>query len=487
MRSSGRGREARGGRAGVLAAPWTTLLAMCLAALEAMSLTAQTTAPSATLATPGQTAVSDPLEAVAVEALRANLGLKQARALEARADAEAREARGRLLPSVSVNSRYTGQSGTLDLGDLINPAFAALNQLTGQSRFPTNLSLTLPYRHASTIGLVQPVFNEEIRAGWAASRHAADAQHEEYLSSARALVAEAQSAFLAVAAARSVRRIWESDVPLVQEGERVAQRRVDAGTATPDAVFRARADRSEVEQKLQEAREQERAAVRAFNHILDRPLEAPVDTISEALLLRPLALTEDEAVAHALAGREELGQVRDAIQASQAVQRVVTAAFLPSVAVALDYGYQGSEIRFDRNSDFWTASVVVSWSLIDGGRNVARRQAAEADVRRLSLQRREVEDGIRLDARQAYEAAVVAHDAIATADDRLTAAERNFKLVSRRYGEGLAAPIEFLDARTALTGAQLNRVVTIYRYAIRRVDLERAAALREIESTERQP
>jgi hypothetical protein len=37
-----------------------------------------------------------------------------------------------------------------------------------------------------------------------------------------------------------------------------------------------------------------------------------------------------------------------------------------------------------------------------------------------------------------------------------------------------------VDARTALTSAELNRVMTAYRYAIRYVDLERAAALRDL-------
>jgi outer membrane protein TolC len=56
--------------------------------------------------------------------------------------------------------------------------------------------------------------------------------------------------------------------------------------------------------------------------------------------------------------------------------------------------------------------------------------------------------------------------------------------VRRRYEEGLATPVEFLDARTALTEAELNRVITVYSYAIRWVDLERAAGLREMPSME---
>jgi outer membrane protein TolC len=82
---------------------------------------------------------------------------------------------------------------------------------------------------------------------------------------------------------------------------------------------------------------------------------------------------------------------------------------------------------------------------------------------------------------------VVARDASAPAADRLAAAERSFALVRRRFQEGLAAPIEFLDARTALTSAELNRVLTVNRFAVRWVELERAAALRDVANTEKAP
>jgi outer membrane protein TolC len=74
----------------------------------------------------------------------------------------------------------------------------------------------------------------------------------------------------------------------------------------------------------------------------------------------------------------------------------------------------------------------------------------------------------------------VAHEAIATAATRAEAARRTFTLVRRRYEEGTASPVELVDARTSLTNAESNQMLTLYRYAIRRVDLERAAALRDL-------
>jgi outer membrane protein TolC len=436
-------------------------------------------------ALPAQTP-ADPLGGVVAEAIRSNLGLAQENLAVERAGAGVREARGRFLPSLSLESRYSQQRGTFDLGDVVNPAYAALNQLIGAQRFPTNVDVTLPQRHESRLRLVQSVFDPASVAAYGLSRHVRDGQDLQRRVAVRRLAAEAQAAYLNVAAARSTRRTWEATLALVTESERVAGRLVEAGRATPDAVFRARADRSEVEQQLAEARETAEAAARTLNQILRRPLDSPVEELPDSLLRFELTLSEQDvseqdAIARALARREELGQAGAGIRAADAGVRLASASLLPSVALALDYGFQGRELRFGRREDFAVASVVLSWNPFNGGRDLARRQGAEADAERLRLRRAEIEELIRLDVRHAYRAAIVARDAIATADARLAAARRTFELVRRRYEEGLANQVEFLDARTSLTNAELNRVLTVHRYAIRYVDLERAAAIRQLD------
>src|SRR6266566_160566 len=285
----------------------------------------------------------DPLGQLVTEALRTNLGLEGERLAERRVAAEVREARGLFFPSLGLQSRYSRLGGVPNIGDLINPAYATLNQLTGTSRFPTNINFTLPQAHESRLELVQPVFNLGIVANYA-----------------------------------------------------VARARVDA---VPDSVF-------------------------------------------ERL---PLDITADSAVARALAAREELRQADAGVRTAQASGRAATAAFFPSVSVALDYGFQGPDIAFRSSNDFWLASVVVSWNLFNGGRDAARASEAAYEADRARTQGQDVADRIALQVRTAHEAAVVARSAITTADTRLEAARRTFELVRRRYEEGVARPIEFVD------------------------------------------
>jgi outer membrane protein TolC len=422
----------------------------------------------------------DPMGPLVAEALAKNLGLAAERIAERRAAAEVREARGLFLPSLGLNARYSHFDGVPNIGDLVNPAYAALNGLLGQQRFPTNIDITLPQRHDSRLELRQPLFNAGILANYAAARGRADGQHLARLTAARRLAADVQTAYLNEASARRAAEIYAASLALVQENERVANRLLAAGRATPEAVFRARADRSEIEQQLAEARQRHAAAARVVNQILRRPPDAPIDVIADSALDLPLPVDVERAVAHALAHREELQQVDAAIRTGQAGVRAATATFLPSLSLGVDYGYQSRDLAFRSSQDYWVASLVVSWSLFNGGQDAARRTAAALEVERARTLRTDLQERIALEVRTVYDAATVAHEAIATADARLEASRRTFELVRRRYEEGVASPIELVDARTGLTAAELNRVVTAYQYAIHYVDLERAAALRTI-------
>ncbi len=99
----------------------------------------------------------DPLGHLVTKALRTNLGLEAERLAERRAAADVREARGRFFPSLGLDSRYSHFDGVPNVGELVNPAYAALNGLLGENRFPTNLDITLPPRHDSRLELRQPL------------------------------------------------------------------------------------------------------------------------------------------------------------------------------------------------------------------------------------------------------------------------------------------------------------------------------------------
>jgi outer membrane protein TolC len=55
-------------------------------------------------------------------------------------------------------------------------------------------------------------------------------------------------------------------------------------------------------------------------------------------------------------------------------------------------------------------------------------------------------------------------------------------MIRRKYNEGQATLIEFIDARTTMTQAQMRLIITRYDFHIKYAELERVACLYPIEN-----
>lgn len=420
------------------------------------------------------------LDGYVAAAIKANLGLAQQAARYRRASAAVREARGAYLPAVGVNARYSAVSGVVNIGDFINPAYGALNQLIGEPRFPTNVSATLPFKQESRLELTLPLFNGAIGATNAAARAQRDLVGASRGAAMRQLAADVQQAWLGHASLDRAVATLEATVPLLDENLRVTARLIDAGQATPDALLRARAERSDLQQQLDDTRRQRDATRRAFNLLRDVDANAPITLASDSTLLVDDVPELASLLEHAATHREELRQADGGIRLADAQQRAAGAGYLPSLALSASYGVQGNQYRLSSRDDVALANLVLSWNLFNGGQTGARREQALAMRSEAQMHRREIERAIRMEVENAYDGVATARATVNTAADRLAAAERAFSLVQRRLGEGLASQIEFIDARTAYTSAAINEIIARFTFATRVVELERAAALRSL-------
>lgn len=452
-----------------------TLAALLIAApLIGAPLSAQPSAP----ADPGSARAL--LDRYVTEALAANLAIAQQTAATARAAAVVREANGRFLPSAGVNARYSEYSGVINIGDFINPAYNALNQLIGQQRFPTDINATLPLRQETKLELTLPLFSDALFGARAAVTAQRDLIGSGRRAAMRQLAADVQLAWLGYATAVRAVETLEATMPVLDENVRVSERLIGAGQATPDVLLRARAERSEVQQQLADVRRQRDAARRGFNLLRNRDDDTPITLAADSTLLATASLSKDDLQRHALTHREELAQASSGQRLADAQLRLATANYLPTLALATSYGVQGDRYRFDNKNDVALASLVFSWNLFNGGQDAAKREQALATRSEADFRRREAERAIQLQVANAYDAVETARTNLTAAADRRTSAERAFTLVQRRYAEGLANQVEFLSARSAATNAALNEIITRFTFASRVVELERAAALRAL-------
>lgn len=434
------------------------------------STSARQTGPSAQVLMDGYVA----------EGLSRNLTLAQQTLAAKRSEYGVREATSRMLPSVGLNARYTEYSGVINIGDFVNPTYQTLNQILGEQRFPTDINATLPMRQETKFALTLPIYNAALLGNRERALAIRNAKGAERRIVMRQLTADIQLAWLGVASAAQVVKSLRATLPVLDENLRVSERLAASGQSTVDATYRGRAERSELQQQIVEAEQREAAARRVFNQLRNREPDAPVIVADDSSLITSTVVAANDAIQTALRSREELDAADEVISIASAERRIATSAWKPSIALAADYGVQGDRYQFDRKHDVATASLVVSWNLFNGGQDAARKSQATIARDEAELGRRLAEQQIRTQVATAYDALNAQHSALSAANDRFESARRSFTLIERRYAEGLAPHVEYLVARTALTNATINQVLTRYSYAARRVEFERAAALRSL-------
>ncbi|MCC6651622.1 MAG: TolC family protein [Candidatus Eisenbacteria bacterium] len=427
-------------------------------------------------ALPSQAAES--LDALVTEGLRSSRTLRSERLQLERAQAAVAEATGMFLPSVTVNARLSDRSGNIvDFGRLINPAFAALNQITGSPSFPTDIRLMQPSRQETSVRVAMPLVDPRLPAAWRVRAGLRDAQRGATGAAARRVAADVRTGYLQYARASRLAGLYDSTLVLVDEAVRVQESLLANGKATPDQVLRARADRSDVAQKRADAARLADAARQLLNVRLARPVGAELALLDDSSLGLDLRVSLDSALASARAGREELAQARGGVRAAAGAKSLASATYWPSLVAAVDWGVQGEEYRFERGEDYRVASLVLQWTLFNGGQREAQVHEAAAALQGARTQADEAAAQVELDVRVAWQGAAVAREALQGARERHAAARRTWELVAKRHAIGAASLLELLDARTNLTNAGLNDVFTTYDYRERCAELDRAAAL----------
>lgn len=459
---------------------------LLLALVTAASAAAPTPAPPM----PSWPAPPAAVEALVAEAWRSNLALAGESLEVERAAARLAEARSHFLPRLDLSARYSvadgGRTIDLPLGDLLNGAYATLNQYLvsqGQpARFPTvenqSISLLRAREQDTHLRLTQPLYAPEIRRGVAAARAGLAAREAQLAAYRRQLRAEVHAACFRHAEAGAAVGIYESALALVEESLRVNRSLARNDKVTDDVVLRAEAEVAAVRQQLAEAAATRDRARRYVNFLLNRPLDTALPPLDEAETARYAdALAATEIPAADARAREELDSLRHARTAARAAADAVQARKLPSLALAVDAGGQGESYRTGRGSGYAMGSLVLDWNLFDGQQRRSQVAQARIDERQAARQLTAAEQQLALQVQQARDEFATARTALAAAALRRDAARAAYRLVARREAEGLASQLTVLDARNTLTTAELNYVVTRARLASAAADFDRAAAL----------
>lgn len=420
--------------------------------------------------------------------LAQNVALRREAIAVASATQRVRQAGGLYQPQVQFNASYTLAHGgrTIDfpVGDLLNPAYRALNAMSGTDQFPqlANQSIQLlPNRFQETkVRIIQPLFNTDIYFNYKAQKELLSAQEARQAAYRNALRHQVEVAYYQYLQAGAAMAVYRTTAGALTELLRVNKARLDAGLTTNDAVYNTKAQLAGNQRDLATAANRRQLARTSFNYLLNRPLNDSIaveEPIGTTLAAAPGATLAAYRTA-SLAQRPELEQLARAEAASALGLRQRRAARLyPQLNWVTDLGYQGFGYHFDGpRQRFQLTQLALSWDLFRGGIRRGEEQLARLALDDVQAQRADLVQQLQLQVTQAYDNLASAREASAAAVAARLNAEKSFQIVRRRYQEGQAIVLELLDATARQTTAQLARVIAEYDVFIREAELRQALA-----------
>ena len=428
------------------------------------------------------------IDAYVREGLASNLSLK-AQTLEVERSAAALdEARARYFPEVGFAARYSRSQGgrTIDLplGDALNPAYQTLNEMLvaqGQApRFPTVQNETIAFlretEQDTRLTLRMPIIAPAIPAAVRAQRELLGASEYSRQALARRLKRDITVGYLRWLMAVRNQGIVDASVTLLNENLRVNDSLFRNGKITQDQVLRARAELLQVTQQSRDAQNLASQARSYLNFLLNRPLDSQLENAEIAAGVSAATRALSDLRQAAIDNRPELAELAHLARASQAQTKVAKADLWPTLSLGADGGIQGEEYQFGRGSKYSTVSLLLNWTFFDGGARRAAVRQANAVARRTQTQYDELMQQVQLEVQQSLDRLNASADSLATADARSEAARAAFRIASRKRDEGVISQVEFIDARSSLTGAELNLNVTRFEVLARQAELDYATA-----------
>src|SRR3984957_14994489 len=231
--------------------------------------------------------VEDAVGGLVSDALSANLELDAAGGGVAQRLAALDQARARYLPSLDFSARYSRANGgrTIDfpVGDLLNPVYATLNQITGSSRFPTVQNQEINFQRTreqdTSVSLTQPLYDARISAGRLAAQSQYEAEAAARVALAGRIERDMREAYYRWLQARAQIGIFDTTLELATENRRVNDSLFRNGKITRDLVFRAEADQLEVQQSQLGAQNAERLAHSYVNLIRNAPFDRALPSV----------------------------------------------------------------------------------------------------------------------------------------------------------------------------------------------------------------
>ncbi len=412
----------------------------------------------------GQEVMRYGLEKSIAEALDSNWSLKAKELQVDQATYIKNQARSEFLPKLSTSYGYTRQSEQ----SVMRPAIPGFGNIA--------LSSQDNYQWKGTVS--QPLFTGfSLISSYDLAKLGIDQSKMEYELERLNLALKVKESYFNILIADKSVEVAEKDVESRGSNVSVARSFHKVGMIPVNDLLKAEVELANSKQNLINARNASRLTRAAFNIVLSKPVNAPVE-VEDILIYKPEHGNFQAYVETAFLTRPEIKIIEINILQTDQQIRLARSGIYPEISLSYDYIKEGDDPDVSgspfHDSSRWEAMAVCKWTFWEWGKTHYSVREKESLKKELIQTRMSLEDNIRLDLKDAMLALETAEKNIPTTKKAVEQSEENLRVNNERYKAQVTTITEVLDAQTLLTQARVNYYKALYSHNLAKARLQRA-------------
>ncbi|MBW1803094.1 MAG: TolC family protein [Deltaproteobacteria bacterium] len=274
--------------------------------------------------------------------------------------------------------------------------------------------------------------------------------------------------------------VAQKEVESLQSNLKVARSFYEVGMIPINDVLKPEVELGNAKQGLIRAENAAKVARSAFNIVLSKSINDPVD-VEDILTFTPETGDFETYLEKALKARPEIKAIDVNILQTDQEIRLAKSKFYPEISFNYSYIKEGDQFKVD-GSEFhdagrWEATASATWTFWEWGKTYYSAKEKEGLKKELMQTRMSLQDSIRLDIKQALLDLETAEKNIPTTAKAVEQGEENLRVNEERYKAQVTTITEVLDAQTLLTQARVNYYRALYEHHLAKARLARSIGI----------
>ena len=373
------------------------------------------------------------------------------------------------LPTLDFKGDYQsgdgGRSISIPVGDMLNPVYRTLNQLTSGKAFPDISNVETNFFPQNFYDLKVrtslPIINSDLIYNRTIQKQQITMQEYDVEIYKSELTRNIQVAYYNYLSTAKSIAIYDGALSLAREAKRMNQSLLDNGKSLKAYVLRSESEIQGLEAKRTSALQQMKNAQMYFNFILNTNPDEAIDT-SYVLPVDQKIVDQYLLNEASINNRTKLKALDQSASIYQNVLKMNKAYWVPKLNGFLDLGSQASDWRFNNKSKYYFVGFQLDFPLFAAGKNRIRIKQSELELKNQLINNTYTRNQIQLSADIARNSLMASYNNYSASIKQLDAATAYNKLIEKGYQEGINTFIETIDARNQLTTASLQLVINKY-------------------------